>query len=97
MKRLDFLRMSVALMRELGVMKWAGIELGPDPHAAPAAPSDEEIALRRAEAARRHHDIMFASSSSRPPLPGMQGRQNGPKSVVPRGVPAPGRRHDVST
>lgn len=49
------LRKRVALMRELGVTKWSGIELGPAPpaQAAPAEPeTPESKAIARVEALR---------------------------------------------
>lgn len=95
MKRLEFLAQTMSTMRSLGVVQWGGIVLGPDPHATHEPISDEERALRIDATLRRRHDILFASTSVKPPFLGVQGRQNGPKSDVPRSH-APGRRHGLS-
>jgi hypothetical protein len=79
---LTFLREAVAVMRELGVLSWNGIVLGP-PSVSASAPLTEEEKLERmkqaiVDKARRVHETMFAAVSVRPR----------PEDVVPRGVTA---------
>ncbi len=62
------LRRKIELMRELGVTEADGIKLGPPKAEAPEEESKEKYLARVAEAQRRHHDIMFAASGTKPKL-----------------------------
>ncbi len=59
---LDELRAAVAVMRELGVTRWDGIELGPAP-AAPIAKPEPMTEQQRREA---HMRTLFAASGVMP-------------------------------
>ncbi len=62
------LRKKIELMRELGVTEADGIKLGPPAPATPKEETKEQYLARIAEAQRRHHDIMFAASGTKPKL-----------------------------
>ncbi len=65
---LDALKAKIQLMREMGVTEADGIKLGP-PVAPPAEEETKEKYLARiAREQRRHHDIMFAASGTKPKL-----------------------------
>lgn len=73
----------VQTMRALGVIECDGIKLGPEPQtpssAKPREPTD--IAKARIE---RQHQIMFAATRARPPLPKPDVYANVPRHVVQR-------------
>ena len=58
----------VARMREMGVLEWGDIKLGPLPPKAPAAPTAKEQQESAAKELERKRDIMFAASHLRPSL-----------------------------
>jgi hypothetical protein len=62
------LRAKIELMREMGVTEADGIKLGPAPQPAKKEETEAEWKARQAKIAARNHQIMFASSSSRPVL-----------------------------
>lgn len=64
----EALRAKVLLMRELGVLEADGIKLGPAPQPPKKEETQEEWKERQTKIAQRHHDIMFAHSSTRPVL-----------------------------
>lgn len=64
-------RLDVKLMRNLGIMRWGSIILGPEPmkvEPAKELTADEQKA-RIEEEQRRRHETMFGASSIRPKLP----------------------------
>ena len=64
---LDELSEKVALMRKLGIQECDGIKLGVAPSAAvPKEETADEWRERLHREAKRHHDIMFAASLTRP-------------------------------
>lgn len=58
----------VQRMREMGVLEWGDIKLGPMPPKAPPAPSPKEQLEIAAKEVERKRDIMFAASHLRPSL-----------------------------
>ena len=58
----------VARMREMGVLEWGNIKLGPLPPKAPPAPSAKEQQENAAKELEKKRDIMFAASHLRPSL-----------------------------
>jgi uncharacterized protein YggE len=66
---LDELERIVQRMRKLGVTRWNGIELGPEPVSAAQAPSPDEAAKRARDRQAKRRDILFAASSIKPKLP----------------------------
>jgi hypothetical protein len=84
MKDLLALREAVAVMRELGVLSWDGIVLGPAPGgpATPMTPQDE-LAHAQREADRRHR-TMYAATSFIPPRFGKPLGPEYPRAVVQR-------------
>lgn len=68
--RRQAMREDVALMRELGVLRWGAVWLGPPPTDSKAAVelSPEEAKRRLLEHEQRRHDTLFAASSVKPRL-----------------------------
>lgn len=79
------LRLDVALMRELGIVRWMEIYLGPPPaeHMSPSTP--EERAEREARKAERKHEILFASTSVRPKVERKERPFTAESVVTPKG------------
>lgn len=59
---LDWLRAAVAVMRELGVVRWNGIELGASPPVVRGEMSDEDRAKRADAAEQQRMRVQFAHS-----------------------------------
>lgn len=72
----------VTRLRALGVVKLGALVLGPKPNDL-ASRSPREVDPHAA--ARRHHGVLFASTSIRPPMPEPVAPTNGaPRAVVQR-------------
>ncbi len=65
---IEKLRAKVAMMREMGVTEADGIKLGPVPQPAKEPETEEQWKERQAKMAQRHHEIMFAATSTKPVL-----------------------------
>jgi hypothetical protein len=69
-QRREEARKDVALMRELGMLRWGAVWLGPAVAAANVAPmrerTAEEIRAHELAIAQRQHDTLFAASSMKP-------------------------------
>lgn len=101
-------RADVAMMRELGMLKWGTVVLGPPP--VEAKPAREMTAEERQklelDREQRKHDIMFAASSTKPRLHSFEQQQTAERDAriarvtanhVPREVIAPGARDGGQT
>jgi hypothetical protein len=65
---LDAFKAKIQLMREMGVTEADGIKLGPPVAPPPKEETKEQYLARIAVQQRRHHDIMFAASGTKPKL-----------------------------
>lgn len=83
MKDLPALREAVAVMRELGVLSWDGIVLGPAPIEPGKADPQDLLAHAEREAERRHR-TMYAATSFVPPRFGKPLAPEYPRAVVQR-------------
>lgn len=59
----------VAVMRDLSVLEWNGIKLGPEPSKPPREATKEEIAAKADREMERRHAIIYGATIVRPPLP----------------------------
>lgn len=95
MKAIADLRLKVAAMRELGVLEWGDIKLGPPP--LPRAPqlTEDDILARENREAEARHRTMFASTGFVPPRHiGLPPRSE-PRAVVQRREAQKQAAHDA--
>jgi hypothetical protein len=79
---IDDLRKRVEAMRELGVMSWGDIVLGPKPNTAGPIEVDENA--RELRTAEQRHRTLFASVRNAPSLHGLKAAGEEPRIVVQR-------------